>query len=336
MVKQGEFERNLSIPARESDFIMFNVESKDELLLFDIEVKQSSGRTDDIQIYILDKSNYQKYLDYYRASRSGRNTNVKRTTYAQAKASWIPIYFHSKEIGTYYLVFDNLHSTITGKIIHVSGTSSSHSLQKLTKSPTTVMNNNSLLNMHHKLLLVSEKLFHNGHYSQAVFEASKLLETEIKKKSKIKKIGESLANEVFNEQYPILKINSLKTPEEIDEQKGFRYLYAGTFVGIKNPRSHSIDKSNDKTLAIEYLSLINLLFKKLENSKLSKSQKMKSKKIAILAGVGPVTTKKLAEMDIVTIEDLSKADPKELTEYSGLFLETSKDLIKKASSLLKK
>jgi len=87
---------------------------------------------------------------------------------------------------------------------------------------------------------------------------------------------------------------------------------------------------------MEYLSIINLLFKKLESSNISKHQKTKLKKIAVIDGVGPVTTKKLAEMGIITVEDLSKTDPKELTEFSGIFLDASKMLVKKALNMLKK
>lgn len=334
MVKQPRIEKTFQIPAGQSNYLQFNIDSKDEVILFDIQVEQTPHRIDDIQIYILDEQNYQNYVVYYKAFRAGMQTqHIKWTSYVRAKAFWTPIFFRSNKIGSYYLILDNLHSTITKKTVQVKGTSSSDPPQKLVKSIITAPQQETLSFLHPKILSVSQKLFLNGHYSQAVFEAAKFLETEIKKKSKSKKIGEGLANEVFNENYPILKINKLKTLEETDEQKGFRYLFAGTFVGIKNPRSHSIDEL-DKSHAMEYLSLINLLFKKLETSKISKIQKNRSKKVVVIDGIGPVTTKKLKEIEIVTVEDLAKSDPNDVSNYTGMEKETAERIIKKAKKMI--
>ena len=334
MVHSSKFEREIQIPAGAYDFIHFKIDSKNELLLFDIKVLQSSHRVDDIQIYLLDEQNYQNYVEYYKARISGTVSNhIRWTTYVQAKAAWVPLFFNSETIGRYYLVLDNLHSTITKKIIRVVGTSSSQPLQKLKKSKTSPQNN-VLSGIDPDIVSVSKKLFDDGHYSQAIFEAVKLLEIEIKKKSKIEKIGESLANDVFNEQRPILKVNNLKTGVQVDEQRGFRYLFAGLFAGIKNPGSHSIE-ANDKSLAIEYLTFISLLLKKLKKSKLSKYSKTKKKSVSVLAGVGPLTTKKLGEMGIFTVEDLSKSASKEISKYTGIYDETSQRLIETAQNMLK-
>jgi uncharacterized protein (TIGR02391 family) len=188
----------------------------------------------------------------------------------------------------------------------------------------------SLPDLHPKILSVSQKLFLNGHYSQSIFEAAKLIETEIKKRSKIKKIGEVLANEVFNENHPILKLNNLKTPEEIDEQRGFRYLYAGTFAGIKNPRSHGFDNLNDRKLTVEYLTFLSLLMRKLEKSKVSNIKKRGESKVSILEGVGPVTTKKLKEIGIETVSDLAKTTEDNLKKFLSIETEVAFRLIKRA------
>ena len=66
----------------------------------------------------------------------------------------------------------------------------------------------SVLKLHPKIIAVSEKLFLDGHYAQAIFESIIVLEQEIKNKSGVtNKIGVNLMNEVFNHISPILKIN---------------------------------------------------------------------------------------------------------------------------------
>ncbi len=125
----------------------------------------------------------------------------------------------------------------------------------------------SELKLHHKVISTSEKLFQDRHYSQAIFEAVKILEKEIKSKSKIRnKIGVDLVNKAFNKDHPIIKIVDGEEQEAIDEREGFRFLYMGAFQGIKNPKSHSIQNLSDPDKALEYLSFISLLMKRLDES----------------------------------------------------------------------
>ena len=63
----------------------------------------------------------------------------------------------------------------------------------------------SELKLHPKIIQATEKLFEDRHFSQAIFEALKILEKEIKSKSKIgDKIGVDLVNHVFNKKNPII------------------------------------------------------------------------------------------------------------------------------------
>lgn len=114
---------------------------------------------------------------------------------------------------------------------------------------------------------VSKNLFLDGYYSQSIFEAVKVLEKEIKKKSGVNKIGVGLINHVFNKDNPILSLVDGEELEEVDEREGFRFLFMGTFLGIKNPKSHSIQQLNDPSRALEYLSFISLLLKRIKESK---------------------------------------------------------------------
>ena len=104
--------------------------------------------------------------------------------------------------------------------------------------------------LHQKITEVSKNLFLNSHYPQAIFEAVKVLEQEIKNKSGINdKIGVDLVNHVFSESNPILKVVEGNNIEHVDEREGFRYMLVGVFRGIKNPQSHSIQELNDPTKA---------------------------------------------------------------------------------------
>ncbi len=123
------------------------------------------------------------------------------------------------------------------------------------------------MKLHPKIIKVSQNLFHDRHYSQAIFEAVKVLEKELKSKSKVRdKIGVNLANHVFNKDNPIIKIVEGDDPEQVDEREGFRFLYMGAFLGIKNPKSHSIQHLKDPEKTKEYLSFLSLLMKRLDEA----------------------------------------------------------------------
>ena len=86
-------------------------------------------------------------------------------------------------------------------------------------------------------------------------------------KSKIKdKVGVDLVNHAFNKVHPIIKIVEGEESEQKDEREGFRFLYMGAFLGIKNPKSHSIQNLDDPDKALEYLSFLSLLMKRLDES----------------------------------------------------------------------
>jgi uncharacterized protein (TIGR02391 family) len=108
-------------------------------------------------------------------------------------------------------------------------------------------------------------LFDDGHWEQAVFEAFKYIETEVKRISGVRgKTGNALMMEVFNEGSPLIALNSLSSDSESDEQKGFKFIFAGAVTGIRNPRGHEVDIGDTPDEALDYLALASLLLRRLD------------------------------------------------------------------------
>lgn len=83
-------------------------------------------------------------------------------------------------------------------------------------------------NIHPDLPSKVRKLFDDGHWEQSVFEAFKFLEKEVKRVSGLRgKTGYSLMMDAFNESNAKIKLNALVTESEIDEQRGYKYIFAG-------------------------------------------------------------------------------------------------------------
>jgi uncharacterized protein (TIGR02391 family) len=125
----------------------------------------------------------------------------------------------------------------------------------------------SLSSLHPPINEVSERLFLNGHYSQAIFEAYKAVVNLVKMKSGRSDLdGQQLMSTVFSYENPILKVNKLQSRSEQDEQMGFMFLFMGATVGIRNPKAHDIVEQGDPIRAMEYLALASLLSRRVEES----------------------------------------------------------------------
>lgn len=123
--------------------------------------------------------------------------------------------------------------------------------------------------LHPEVKSVSLSLFEDKHYAQAVEEAFKKIIQEVKTTIRVltgeSLDGDRLMNRAFGceGQKPIIKFNSLKELEDLDEQKGLMYLFKG-IVGIRNKKAHVNVILDDPIKAIEYLSLASLLMRLLD------------------------------------------------------------------------
>ena len=114
---------------------------------------------------------------------------------------------------------------------------------------------------------VSEKarpLFDDGHFAQATFEVFKLIEKEVQQTSKLKKSGMSLMMAAFSEKSPKIRLNEMSSPTDADEQHGFRFLFAGAMLAIRNRRGHEVGVAESSLECLEHLSLASLLLRRLD------------------------------------------------------------------------
>lgn len=124
--------------------------------------------------------------------------------------------------------------------------------------------------LHPRVVEVSESLFKTGNYSSAIFEAFKAVHNYVQDKTGLTLGGVNLMEKVFNENKPILQLNELLTKSDRDEQKGFKYLFMGSQMGIRNPPAHENVRPEEQNIALEYLGIASLLMRRIDGSKLVK------------------------------------------------------------------
>ena len=121
-------------------------------------------------------------------------------------------------------------------------------------------------NVHPDVARVSRKLFDDGHFSQATFEAFKLLDQKVHGLSGVKESGSKLMMAAFAEGNPKIKLTDLVTQSEIDEQMGYKFIFAGVMSAIRNPRGHDI-KADPIDRCLDHLSLASVLYRRMEERK---------------------------------------------------------------------
>jgi uncharacterized protein (TIGR02391 family) len=106
----------------------------------------------------------------------------------------------------------------------------------------------------------TQKLFHDGHYAEAVRKAFVLVNNEVKSRTGSAKDGAELMNRAFGTATPELRLNAGLTQSDHDEQEGYRFIFAGAMTGIRNPRSHD-PIADDPESALEMIVLANHLLR---------------------------------------------------------------------------
>ncbi len=117
-------------------------------------------------------------------------------------------------------------------------------------------------NIHPGLPSKVQRLFDDGHYAEATFEAMKYLEKCVRQASGLKEAGQSLMMKAFGLPSPRIALNGLATRSETDEQEGFKFLFAGAIMGIRNPRGHD-SVSDSPQDCLDHLALASFLLRKL-------------------------------------------------------------------------
>ena len=111
-----------------------------------------------------------------------------------------------------------------------------------------------------------KSLFDDGHYAEATFEACKFLDNFVGKHAPKTKAGERRMMEALSEVSPLIQLTGLTNPSEIDEQRGYKYLFAGTIVAIRNPRGHQDSITDDPFTCLDHLGLISMLLRRLNKA----------------------------------------------------------------------
>jgi uncharacterized protein (TIGR02391 family) len=121
-------------------------------------------------------------------------------------------------------------------------------------------------NVHPALPAKVRDLFDDGYFAEATFEAFKYLDKTVEKHSTLSDSGSKLMMAAFDELNPRIKLTPLGTTSEKDEQKGYRFVFAGGAMAIRNPRGHEHSVVDDPDICLDHLGFVSMLLRRLEQA----------------------------------------------------------------------
>jgi uncharacterized protein (TIGR02391 family) len=117
--------------------------------------------------------------------------------------------------------------------------------------------------LHPYIIQHSYQLFVDKHYRETVFSAFVSLGDLIRERTGLKLDGCKLATKAFSLQDPYLIFSEIESESGQNDQIGFMQIIQGAFIGIRNPKAHSIKHDLTKEETIEYLILASLLVRRI-------------------------------------------------------------------------
>lgn len=121
---------------------------------------------------------------------------------------------------------------------------------------------------HPEIVKNCSKLYVDGHYFHAVFEAAKIYHQNVQAKSQSVKEGQDLMLQVWNPKNGTLKVTKCISSTDKNVQEGIAFLSAGLMRAIRNPTAHEPAHlwPITKEECLDILSFVSFLMKKLDEA----------------------------------------------------------------------
>jgi len=107
----------------------------------------------------------------------------------------------------------------------------------------------------------------DGHYRDAVLNSILAIFDLMRARTGLDLDGAALATQVLSIDNPKLILSELDTESGKNDQKGFMQILQGAYLGIRNPKAHSLNHDLDEVKAAQYLVFASLLARRIYEAK---------------------------------------------------------------------
>jgi uncharacterized protein (TIGR02391 family) len=111
-------------------------------------------------------------------------------------------------------------------------------------------------------------LYVGSHYREAVLNSVMAIFDLMRERTGIVKDGAALVSEALALERPRMILSELDTESGRNDQKGFMQIIQGMYLGIRNPKAHSLDYDGDEHEAARYLIFASLIAQRITDAQI--------------------------------------------------------------------
>jgi uncharacterized protein (TIGR02391 family) len=105
------------------------------------------------------------------------------------------------------------------------------------------------------------------HYREAVLNSVIAVFDFIRQRTGLTQDGAALASEALSMDRPRLILSELDSESGRNDQKGFMQIIQGMYLGIRNPKAHSLVHDLDQRKAAQYMVFASLVMRRVDEAK---------------------------------------------------------------------
>jgi uncharacterized protein (TIGR02391 family) len=126
--------------------------------------------------------------------------------------------------------------------------------------------------LHPKIRQVASKYLDSNLMSVAVFEALKTISVRVKEMSGLDIDGYDLMAKSFRDDNPPIELDDLTSQSGKSVHAGFRYLFMGAVLALRNPDAHQVFADMSDEEGFEELGLASMLMRRLDGATVNRKQ----------------------------------------------------------------
>jgi uncharacterized protein (TIGR02391 family) len=127
--------------------------------------------------------------------------------------------------------------------------------------------------LHRSIVANCYQQYRNGHLRDAVLNSIVAIFDLIRTRTGLDLDGSNLVNKAFSLTDPYLVLSEIATESGQNDQKGFIQIFSGSYQGIRNPKAHTLNHDLNEAKAAQYLVFASLLARRVEESRLVKTER---------------------------------------------------------------
>ena len=210
----------------------------------------------------------QALLEAEDAEGAKRINGYLKTDYQSLRRRWTDQGFAPEELGNIgrHIGFGEAHDyedILERDLAHVEAAAERHAREGSTVAPRAGFE--ELL--HPVIYAHAFQHYMNGHYRDAVLNSIVAIFDLMHERTGLDLDGAALATQALSLEKPFLILSELDTDSGRNDQKGFMQILAGAYLGIRNPKAHSLNHDLDAEKAAQYLIFASLLARRVYESK---------------------------------------------------------------------